>query len=250
MSIYSTKCQLTSCKVNLELIRNIEKFILARGNEYLLKLENGKNEAVNEAAAKEMYHLYIQNKNESIKYSSIEEYKEEKFADGTNSVILEFTSMVEKFFHLKVTFDSSISGHPVLELAMVDRNAREICKSIEESITKIVKGHRNINFLFHNRFVQIGLLLFYTVYNVWNYFMLFSPSDSYTDPLSLAYFIIFSFAFVVFILWYIVSIFLCRFTTFDTNRQKIINISYYVITVISFLIIAYYLYRIFSHIHP
>lgn len=246
MSIYSAKYRLASCKVNVKMLKEIEKYILFEAEAYLLKGNKTKDITGYETISKEMFHVNIEGKDDSVRYSSTEEYKGKRLPDGTKSVTLEFSSMVDKFFHLKVIFHSSISEHPVLEIAMADRNAKEECKPIAAGIIRIVKEHRNTNYLFHNRFVQIGLLFLYTFYNIYTFLNLTGYIETDPSALSLAYFIIFSNSFGLFILWYIVSIFMRRYTTFDTGRQKIINISYYIITALFVLVIGYYLYHVYS----
>jgi hypothetical protein len=246
MSIYSTRFRLASCKVSKELLREIEIFILKEAENYFTTGENAKGKDGFNALKKELYHVFIEGKDDSQKYSSIEEYSGDKLPDGTRAVVLDFSSIVDKFLHIKVTFHSSISEHPVLEIAMSDMRAKEVCKPIADGIISIVKQHRNFNSLFHNRIVQMGMLFLFAIYTFILYSMLcIIPVD---EPFILVYNFIFIMALGLFVFWFIISIFMRRYTTFDSDRQKYINIGYYLFTIVWFLFIAAIVYNRVSKI--
>lgn len=240
MSIYSTKYRLASCKVSRELLCEIEKLILNEAEKYFAAGDDAKGKADFNALKNELYHVSIQQKEEAQKYSSIEEYKDDKMPDGTKEVVLDFTSIADKFLHIKVVFHSSISEHPVLEIAMSEMRAKEVCKPISDGIIKIVKKHRNCNHIFHNRIVQMGMLFLFAIYTFVLYSMIcIIPVET---PHVLVYNFIFIFAFTLFVFWFIISIFMRRYTTFDSERQKNINIGYYLFTIVWFLFIALLIY--------
>jgi hypothetical protein len=232
--------------VSRGLLCEIEKLILDEAKKYFTTGEGAKGEAELDALKKELYHVSILQKDEVSRYSSIEEYDEDKMPDGTKEIVLDFTSIVDKFFHIKVIFHSSISEHPVLEIAMSEMRAKEVCKPIADGIIKIVKGHKNYNHLFHNRIVQMGMLFLFAIYTLILFSLLcITPVD---DPLVLAYHFVFIFAFTLFVFWFIISIFMRRYSTFDSDRQKNINIGYYLFTAVWFLFIAYIVYERLSRI--
>ena len=245
MSIYSAKYRLSSCKVDKELLKELEDYILREAEKYLSGSDSLKEKIDFVSMKKEMYHFSIQGKGSITKYESVEKYEGTKLPDRTSIVALEFSSIVDKFFLIKVNFHSSISEHPVLKVAISDIKAKEICKPIADGIIQIVKEHRNSNYLFHNRTVQIGFLLLYTMYCIINFFIL-----NYTQgPYILANSMIYDYIFVCMIFWFLISIFLRKYTSFDTKRQKVINISYIVFTLMYFSIVVLLFSRLLSKLY-
>lgn len=190
MSIYSTKYRLSSCKVNRNLLLEIEAYILQEAEKYLAG-SGGLKEKINfDAMKKEMYHVHLQGNDGAVRYESIKELESGKLPDGTTNIILDFSSLSDQFLHIKVNFHSSISEHPAAEVSVSDLNGREISKQIAEGIKTIVKKSRNYNNIFHNRLLQIGLLFLYAFY--WLVKFVIMEYTRWDEPLSLAYNILFA----------------------------------------------------------
>jgi len=236
MSIYSVKYRLSSCKVTKKLVSELKSEILFQAKEYL---------QIPDGEVRELLHIMIKEKDNPARQMNQVDFSEERFPDGTKEVIIDSASLVEKFLHIKITFHSSFSEHPLLEISMSDLRAREICEKISDSIKEIVRKYRNSNYAFHNRYIQVGLLALYVIYNVWNYFGIIGWLSPDPDALSLAKTIIFSFVYAIFVLWFIVSIFMKKYITFDTGREKLYVYCYYLVSLVLFIIAAGYLYHVF-----
>jgi len=244
MSIYSEKYRLNSSKVSVILLGELENFILSEAEKYLSKAEGAKEKINFNSIKGEAFHIFISGNEESKKYSSIKEYENDKLPDGTKTVVLDFSMYKEALLHIKIQFHSSISEHPVLEISVADVKAKEVCNHLSEGIIKIVKGRGNWNCIFHNHPIQIGLLFLYALFNVINYSYIFSPEMD--NPFVLAYNIIWAAALGLVVIWFLVSIFVRRYTSFDSKKEKMVSIGYYVFTAFYFALIIIYIINSYS----
>jgi len=245
MHTFFAKYRLTSCLVDKELIADIEKFILSETKEYLTSVENESNKTDLDSMREEMFHIYIQTKSDSQKYSSIADFAEDIFPDSVHTIVLDFNSYKNVFLNIRVIFHSSFSEHPVVEISMKAGNAKEICARFGTGIKSIVSRKRNTNHWYHNRTLLLSLLLVYTLWNVINYYVLtFTPSAS---PMHLANNILFNFLFALLTVWIIISIFLRPYITFRTARQTIISLGYNVFSILYLMILIVLFYNNIHH---
>lgn len=243
MNSFFVKYRLTSCIVDKELIAKIENFILAETKEYFSSLEREDEKSDFDSMKEEMFHIFIQSKSGSQKYSSINDFPDNIFPDSIHTLILDFNSYKTVFMNIRVIFHSSFSEHPIVEITLKGKNAKEISVRINSGIKSIVYGNRTTNHWFHNRTLLLSLLLIYTLWNVINYYVLtFTPSAS---PMHLANNILFNFLFALLTIWIIISIFVRPYITFRTTRQTMITIGYNIFSILYLLIIFVLFYNNF-----
>lgn len=243
MSVYSAKYRLISCKVTKELLKDIEGYILAEAKALV---DGGSDEAL---SVNERFHLIIESREGNISYKSIDDYEGDKLPDGTKSVILEYASVAGKYFHIKVVFHSSFSEHASVEMTLADNKAKNTVDRIARVIKEMAKEKRTFSFLFHNRGVQVGLLFFYALYTVYTFFRMNIWPDENISPYVLADFIHFGLFMGAVGIWFIFSIFMRKYTKFETPREKMVTIVYYGITLLYFLTIILYFYVRISEMH-
>jgi hypothetical protein len=241
MNTYSVKYRLTSCIVDKELLQEIEKYILAETREYFESLEqDGDAGAIDN---QDLYHVFIQAKEESYRLASIDEYDDDILPENVQTVILDFNSYKSIFMNIRVLFHSSFSEQPAVEISLKGQNAKEICSHFGAGIKSIVNKKRNTNHLFHNRALLLSMLIVYTVWNVINYFVL-----TFTQSASLAHLannILFNFLFALLSVWVILSIFMRPYITFRTSRQTILTIGYNFFSILYFAAIFVLFYHNF-----
>ena len=243
MSVYSAKYRLVSCKVTKNLLKDIESYILAEAKALI---DGTSAEAL---SVNEKFHLIIETGEGTGSYTGIDAYEGDKLPDGTKSVILEYAAVAGKYFHIKVVFHSSFSEHASVEITLADNKAKNTVDRIARVIKDMAKEKKTLSYIFHNRGVQLSLLFFYALYNVYIFFRLNIWPDENLSPYILVDFVLFSLFVGAIGLWFIFSIFMRKYTKFETPREKIVTISYYGITLLYFVIIALFLYGKLAEIH-
>ncbi len=236
MSVYSAKYRLVSCKVTKDLLKDIESYILAEAKALI---EGSSAEAF---SVNQKFHIIIETGEEHLSFSGIDEYEGAKLPDGTKSVIMEYASVAGKYFHIKAVFHSSFAEHASVEITLADNKAKITVDRIARVIKDMVKEKKTFSYVFHNRGVQLSLLFFYALYNVYSFFRMNVWPDENLSPYFLSDFILFSLFMGALGIWFIFSIFLRKYTRFETPREKIITISYYGVTLLYFAALALFFY--------
>ena len=155
---YSIDFKIHSSDVSIQLIRNIEDYIIQR----TCSLENLK---VSEAY--ENFSIYIfSEKSGDRSFQSINDYNKLKFPDDIRSLYIKYDSKYSIGSTISVGFSLS-PGFSKIEISFRGDNSQEVVEGIITSIRDILKDFKNNNFLFNPsleiRFlitiVTIGLLI-------------------------------------------------------------------------------------------
>ena len=244
MNTYSVKHRLASCTVDLDLIARIEKFIIEEAKDFLSSVEVDGEMIGLDSPVEDLYHVFIQTKTESLKYSSISEYTDDFLPDSVHTIILDFNSFKNAFLNIRVLFHSSFADRPVLEIYMNGHNLKETCAHFADGIKKIVNTKRNTNHWFHNRALLLSLLFVYALWNVANFFMIHSGSGE--GAMILSNNILYNFLFALLTVWIIISIFVRPFITFNTRKQNIISLGYNLFSMLYLMLIVVLFYNNFN----
>ena len=241
MSIYSVRQRLSSCRVSTGMLADIEKQILKEADRFYLTHPDDAGGAHSKECR-----LLIKTKGRTAEYSSVTQLGGGKLPEGIEELIIEYSSMYLQLFHIRIIFHSSISERPVLEISAADAGAKDTVSSIAAVISDAVKEHRNYSSFFHSHFVQLSLLFLFALYWMVDFYLY--NYTNYFEPMWLAKNIMLSAGLSLFAVWYIISIPVRRFTTFDTGKQKMINAGHWVFSLLYFAVPAVYFFPYFRQI--
>jgi hypothetical protein len=243
MNISFVKNRLTSCVVDKKLIADIEKLIIDEAKEYLSSIEVKGEKIGLDSPVEDLFHISMQTKTDSLRYSSINEYKEDFLPDNLQVLIMDFNSYKDAFLNIRVIFHSTFSERPLVEISMHGPKLQAEGARIAGGIKMLVNRNKTTNHWFHNRILLLSLLFTYALWNVVNYFLInFTGS---TGPMVVYNNLLYNLLFALLTIWIIISIFVRPYVTFRTMKQNIIAVGYNVFSFLYLLIVLVLFYNNF-----
>jgi hypothetical protein len=151
------------------------------------------------------------------KLRSIDQYKHSQFRDDTNGITVQYElKLHDKEIKITLRFGTEAKSSDI-SIHLTDQKAREKVSAIEEGIFDVLDQTKTINWFFHPiEYVAGAIILTATICGI----LAWDSNYAITTKFYLGM------VFWLTIIYFIIYQFLKRYSTFDTNKQKHLNVIY------------------------
>jgi hypothetical protein len=159
MKKLSKRTTLPSCTVDKQLITRLENFLFSHVTR-LLKKDLSQQMGLydlKDPASLRTYSLTITDKNNTVQFDTIKNFKPQQFEPKTSKVVMQLKLGRPEIIDISIMFPGN--GMPSTRISTVSQNVKPICSKITAQLISLFDSARNKNYIVSQTWFRVLLLL-------------------------------------------------------------------------------------------